>query len=104
METAEEARHGLLHHGVIGNQVDKVLLLFAVGQLPVQQQVAGFQIIGMLRQLVDGVAAMQQYTVFTVDEGDFRFTGGSGNKTRVVGEVTFAGQSAHIDDVGAGGA
>jgi hypothetical protein len=71
-----------------------------VGQLAVQQQIAEFEIVGLLGQLLDGIAAMQQHAFAAVDVGDGRLAGGGGDEARVVGEVAFAGQLADVDDVG----
>src|SRR5258705_516039 len=67
----------------------------------VEQQIADFQKRGMRRQLVDRVAAIQQYPFVAVDEGDVAFARGGGGESRIVGENVGVGvKLANIDDVG----
>ena len=92
-----------VHHGVLGDGLYKLLFLFLVGKFPVEQQVAGFQVIGVLRQLLDGIAAVQQNTFAAINVSDLGFTGRCRNKARVVGKHAFAGQATYVNDVGANG-
>ena len=59
-----------MHHGVAVYRADELLFLGFVGQLAVEQQVTGFQVVGLVRKLLDRVASVQQYALVAVDEGD----------------------------------
>ena len=98
----QEKLHLLVHHGVVGDQVGEVGFLFGVRQLAVQQQVAGFQKVALGRQLLDGVAPVQQLAFVAIDVGDGRLARRGGQKARVIGEhAGLAVQLADIDHVGA---
>ncbi len=73
-ETVEEALQLFMHHGVILHGADELGLFFGTGKFAVQQQVAGFQVIGILGQLLNGVAAVKQNALVAVDVGDLRLT------------------------------
>ena len=85
-EAGEEARHLLVHHGVARHAVVEIVLLRLGRQFAVQQQVADFEEVAVLGELVDRVAAMQQDAGVAVDEGDGRFAAGGRGEARVVGE------------------
>ena len=85
-ETTEKPCELLMHHGVMHHGVDKLLFLFGGRQLAVNQQVAGFQIIALFRQLLDRIAAIVQIAFIAVDKGYFRFAACGGNESRVEGE------------------
>jgi hypothetical protein len=55
-------------------------------QFAVQQQVADFEEVAMLGQLLDRITAMEQDALVAVDIGDFRFTGRGRGETRIVRE------------------
>jgi len=57
-----------VHHGVLGDGVGKFLGLGCVRQFAVQQQVAGFQEVAVLRQLLDRVATILQLALLAIDE------------------------------------
>ena len=71
-EAGEKARHLLVHHGVARDAVVEIFLLRLGRQFAVEQQVADFQEVAMLGQLLDRIAAMQQDAFVAVDEGDLR--------------------------------
>ncbi len=98
-ETVEEALELLVNHGVVLDGADELLFLRSVRQFAVEQQVAGFQVVGAFGQLLDRVAAVQQDALVTVDVGDLRLAGGGGHEARVKSEVTGSGQATHIDHV-----
>jgi hypothetical protein len=99
-EAAQEELHLLVDHGVVGHELGEVGLLLGIGQLAVQQQVAGVQEVAVGGQLLDGVAAVQQLALVAVDVGDGRLRGRSGQEARVVGEHAGLGvQLADVDDV-----
>ncbi len=99
-ETVEEGLQLLVNHGVVLDGADEFLFLLGSGQFAVEQQVAGFQVVGLLGELFDRVAAVQQYTFIAVDEGDLRLAGGSGHEAGVESEVTRGGQAPHVDNIG----
>ena len=77
-KTLEKPGHLVMHHGVARDDVDEILVLRGVGQLTVQQQVADLEKIAVLRQLLDGIAAIQQHAFVPIDIGDFRTAAGRG--------------------------
>jgi hypothetical protein len=89
-EAVEEGADLLVHHRVIVHGADETFFLLGVGKFAVEQQVAGLEVIGVGGQLLDGIAAVQQHALAAVDEGDFRFAGGRGDETGVVGEQPLA--------------
>ncbi|MND83130.1 hypothetical protein D3C80_749800 [compost metagenome] len=102
-EAVEEALQLLVNHGVVLDGADELGLLFCVRQLAVQQQVAGFQVVGLFRQLLDRVATVQQYALVAVDIGDLRLARGGRHKARIKGEAARGGQAPHIDYIGSHG-
>ena len=88
-----------MHHSVALDGGVELLALSVVRQFAVQQQVAQFQVVGLLRELVDGVAAVQQHPSVAVDVGDRGVAGGGGNKAGIIGEIALAGQGTDVDDV-----
>ena len=58
-----------------------------VGQLALEQQVAGVEEVALLGQLLDRVAAVQQLALVAVDVGDRRVARRGGQEARVVGEL-----------------
>ena len=69
-EAVVELAQLLVDHGVQHDTAFELGQLFPVGQLAVQQQVSHFQERGLLRELVDRIAAMQQDAFVAVDIGD----------------------------------
>ena len=96
-EATQEELHLLVHHGVLRHQVGELALFRGVRQFAVQQQVAGFQEVTVGGQLLDGVAAVQQLTLVTVDVGDLGVARSCGQEARVVGEL--AGLAVQLADV-----
>ena len=94
-----EAAKFLLHFAVALDVADEIVLLVGRGQFAVQQQVAQFQEIRLFGELFDGVSAMQENPLVAVDIGDVGIAGGGGDETGIVGEVSLAGESAHVDHV-----
>ena len=72
-EALEEAAHLLVDHGVVGHAIDEVGLLRGGRQLAVEQQVAGFEEVAVLGQIVDRIAAIEQDAFVAVDIGDLGF-------------------------------
>ena len=76
-----------------------------VRQFAVQQQIADFQEVGMLGQLVDRIAAIEQNALVAVDEGDVALAARGRGEAGIVGEdVRLAVELADVDDFGPLGA
>ena len=75
-EATVEELQLLVNHGVVFNGADERFFLLSSRQLAEQKQVAHFQIVRLVGQLLDGVAAVQQLPFITVDIGDLRLAGG----------------------------
>jgi hypothetical protein len=100
-EAAEQEAELFVHHRVEGDGVVEFLHLLARRQLALQEQIADLEKAGMMRQLIDGVSAIEQDARVAVDIGDVAFAAGRGGEARVVGEdVRFAVELADIDDIG----
>ncbi|MNT50518.1 hypothetical protein D3C72_1874420 [compost metagenome] len=74
-EATQEELHLLVDHGVVGHAAREVGLLRCVRQVTVQQQVAGFQEVAVFSQLLNGVAAVQQFALVAVNVSDGRLGG-----------------------------
>ena len=99
-EARVEAGHLLVHHGVARDGVVEILELALGRQLAVQQQVADLEEVGLLRQLFDGIAAIEQDALVAVDVGDAGRAVGRRCEARIVGEAAgVAVQPADVDDV-----
>ena len=99
-EAAEEADHLLVQHGVVRDDIVEVGLLLGRGQLALQQQVADIEVVAVLGQILDGIAAIQQLTLVTVNEGDGGFAGPGGHEAGVEGELAGVGvQLADVNDI-----
>ncbi len=95
-ETIEEGLQLLVNHGVVLHGADELCLLLGGRQFAVQQQVAGFQVVGFFRQLLDRVAAMQQDALVAIDVGDLGLARGGRHEAGIEGEVTRGGQASHV--------
>jgi hypothetical protein len=85
-EAAVKEMHLLVQHRVGGHAMIEVLELRLGRQLAVEQQVADLEIVGVLGELVDRVAAIEQFALVAIDIGDGAVRGRSRRETRVVGE------------------
>jgi hypothetical protein len=98
IESGEEL-HLLVDHRVLGHQLDELFLLLGVGQLAVQQQMAGLEEIGARRELLDGIASIQELALVAVDVRDRRAARRGRQEARVVRELArLAVQRADVDD------
>ena len=96
-EALVEPGHLLVHHGVVGDVLVEFLALRGGRQLAVIEQVAGFQEVAVLGQLLDRVATVEQHALVAVDVGDLGFAGRGGGEARVEGEG--AGLGVELGDV-----
>ena len=100
-EAAEQKVDLFMYHRVEGYGVVEFRHGLGRGKFPVEQQIADFEERGIRRQLVDRVAAIEQYPLVAVDEGDVAFARGGGGESRIVCEkIRVAIKLADIDDVG----
>ncbi len=99
-EAAHEKLHLLVHHGVVGHAPDEICFLVGVRQLAVQQQVASFEVVAVGGELLDRVAAVQQFAFVAVDVGDGRLGCCGRQKAGVVSEHAGLGvQLANVHHV-----
>jgi hypothetical protein len=96
-EPAQEELHLVVDHRVLEHALVEVVALALVGQLAVEQQVTGVEVVAMLGQLLDGVAAVEQLALVAIDVGDGGLAGRGGHEARVVGE--HAGLRVKLADV-----
>ena len=68
--------HLFIDHRVIGHQFGKSDFLARIGQFAMEQQVASFQKVAIGRQLLNGVATVEQLALVAVDVSDGRFARG----------------------------
>ena len=69
-EAAIEGRELLVEHGVARDRVGEVLQLGLLRKLAVEEQIADLHEGRMLGELVDRIAAVEQYALVAVDIGD----------------------------------
>ena len=82
-EPAEQELQLLVHHGVARDGQVKSFFFGFVREFAVEQQVADFEKIAMLGQLLDRIAAVQQDANVAVNIGDFGFAGRRGSEARI---------------------
>jgi hypothetical protein len=85
-EALVELHQLLVHHGVLLDGAFEFGLLRGVGQFAVLQQIGDFEEVALFGQLLDRIAAIQQFALVAIDEGDLRLAAGSGQEAGVVGE------------------
>jgi len=98
-EAIEETSHLVMDHGVVIHGAPETLVFLGGRQFAVKQQVADLKVVRVLRQLLNGITAMQENTVGAINEGNTGFARGGGNKTGIEGEPAFLDQAANINDV-----
>ncbi|EEB79921.1 hypothetical protein GPB2148_3769 [marine gamma proteobacterium HTCC2148] len=69
-EAVEEMGQLFVDHGMAGDSADKRLFFFFRRKFAVKKQVAGLKIVGVLGQLFNGVAAVQQDAFAAIDIGN----------------------------------
>ena len=95
-EALHEGLHVLVHERVVGDLVHPRVHLRLGGERAVDEEVGDLEEAGLLRQLLDGVAAVLEDPLVAVDVGDRAATGRRVDEAGVVGGQ--AGQVvAHLD-------
>ena len=98
-EALVEPAHLLVHHGVAGDTVVEIGLLRGGRKLAVEQEVAGLEEIAVLRQLLDGKAAIEQNAFVAVDIGDLGLAAPGRGVAGIVGEHPGLGvELADVED------
>ena len=101
----EEPGHLLVHHGVVGHAIVKVLLLLCGRKLPVEQEIAGLEEVAVLGQLLDRIATVFENAGIAVDIGDLRLAARGRGEAGVVGEHARLGiELGNVDHIGPNGA
>src|SRR3954447_400701 len=94
-----------MYHGVARDAVVEISLLARGGELAVEQEIAGFEEVAVLSELVDRIAAIEEDARIPVDVGDARLAGGRGGEAGVVGEHPGLGiELRDVEDAWADGA
>jgi len=98
-ETVKERLQLLVNDGVVLDGVDELGFLLGGRQFAVQQQIAGFEVVGFFRQLLDRVATMQQDALVAIDVGDLGLARGGRHEAGIEGETTRGGQASYVNYV-----
>jgi hypothetical protein len=85
-EALVELHQLLMHHGVVLDRAFEFGLLRGARQFAVLQQPGDFKEVALFRQLLDRIAAIQQFALVAVDESDLRLAAGGRQEAGVVGE------------------
>jgi hypothetical protein len=100
VEAAQEVLQRLMHHRVMGDFVVERGEFGLRGQFAVHQQVGHLEEAGLLGQLLDRVAAIQQHAGLAIDVGDGGLAGRGRGEARVVREETgLPGQLRNVDAI-----
>ena len=86
-----------MHHRVMCNVVNELLLLLGGRQLAVEQEVGDLEEVALGGKFLDRIPPIQQDTLVAVDIGDARATGGGRHEPGIVGEV--AGLRVELADI-----
>ena len=96
-EAAEEIGQLLVHHGVPADRIAELVKGFLARQVALEEEIGDLHEARLLGQLVDGVTAMEQDSLLTIDVGDGALAAGCGGEARVIGEG--AGRPIELSDV-----
>ncbi len=103
-EAVEEGLQLLVNHGVVLDVADELGLLLGSRQFAVEQQVAGFKVVGLFGELLDRIAAVQQDSGIAVDVGDLRLARSGRHEAWVESEAARGSQTPDVDYIGTNGA
>ena len=99
-EAAEEIVHLFMHHRMMRDTMFEIAELFDGRQFAIEKQVADFQIMRFLGQLLDRVAPIPQFALVAVDEGDRGIAACGRGEARIIGEnARLAIQLADVQNV-----
>ncbi len=59
VETVNDVGHGVVDVGMLFNFLNEGVFLLVGGQFAVQKKVTGLKVVGVLSQLLNGIAAVQ---------------------------------------------
>src|SRR5215207_5261586 len=91
-EAGHELLDVLVHEGVVGDVIYPLVVLLGGGQLAVDEQVRHLEVIGLLRKLLDRIAAVGELPVVAVEVGDGAAAGRGVDESRIE-----AGQPGVVD-------
>jgi len=99
-ETVVETGQLVMHQGVMTDDVFKLVFLRRIRQFAVAQQVGDFQEVALFGQLLDGITAIQQFTLVAVNESNGGLTTGRRQETGIIGEISgLTTQGTDIDHI-----
>ena len=96
-EAPEEQGHLFVHHGVARDVPFKFLALLCRGEFAVIEQIAALNEITLGGQLLNGITAVKQNALITINVGDGRLAGSSRGKAWIEGECV--GSSIELADI-----
>ena len=99
-EAFDELLEVLVDEGVIRDVVHPLVELGLRRQLAVQQEVCDLRKGGVLGQLLDGIAAVFEDSLVTVDVGDSAAAGGRVDKPRIVGSQPWIAFDRDLFEIG----
>ena len=101
-EAFVELDHLLVYHHFSHHSLLEFNQLALGGQDAVEQKIAGLHVGGVLGELLDRVASVEQLAFLAVDVADVGDAAGCAHETWVVGQqVGLAQKGAHVDEIGA---
>ncbi len=93
-----ERSHVLVDHRVVTNSRSEFGRLLCVGQFAIDQQVGGFEKVGLSRKLLDRVATISQDPLFAIEKGDRAAGAASIHETFIkCDQPCLASQAADVD-------
>ena len=99
-EAAEEIRHLLVQHGVVGDAGFEILHLLRGRQFAVEQEIGDLEEMRLRGQLLDGISAVEQLALVAINIGDRALAGPGGGIAGIEGEdAALRIEPADVDDV-----
>ena len=100
-KSVKETVHLSVEQSVLGDETVKLTEFGLRRQFAIQQQVSNFEKAGLLRQLINRIAAMQKNAFFAIDERDLALARAGRRKPRVQRKnACFGIQAFYIYDIG----
>src|SRR3954469_3361937 len=85
-ESLEEPAHLFVNHRVVRHPIIEIGFLSCSRQLAIKQQVAGFEKLTVLSDLLDGIAAIEQNPFIAIDIGNLGFAASGRREAGIVSE------------------